>query len=207
MGPNVRRLSFYIQSGQQPLLFMFQIIILILICLDFASYSCLVGFVVLFSTRVFLIGDPYLTHKEGEVLWNKFPHSDILAKLPPSATSQFLFRAGLCCRVQQRRITQSQFWACFSVERQPIHQRIIKEGSWEYFHIFGIRPTIYHPSQRSDISELRYFWRQLLGGFIELIRRVYFLVEGSTFIQKYYCKRTSSFHIYHSLILFKSILQ
>ena len=31
---------------------------LILVCLDFASFSSLAGFVVLFSTRVFLIGNP-----------------------------------------------------------------------------------------------------------------------------------------------------
>ena len=55
---------------------------------------------VLFSTRVFLVGNPYLILREGEVLWDKFPHSEILAKLPPSATTQFLFRAGLFCRVQ-----------------------------------------------------------------------------------------------------------
>ena len=61
--------------------------------------------VVMHSTRVFLVGNPYLILREGEVLWATFPHSNILAKLPPSATAQFLFRAGLCCRVQQRRIT------------------------------------------------------------------------------------------------------
>ena len=61
--------------------------------------------VVLFSTRVFLIGNPYLILREGEVLWATFPHFGILAKLPPSTIVQFLFRAGLCCRVQQRMIT------------------------------------------------------------------------------------------------------
>ena len=81
------------------------IIILISVYLDFAFFSFLAGFVVLFSTRVFLIGNPYLILKEGDVHWAKFPHSGILAKLPPSTTVQFLFRSGLCCRVQQRRIT------------------------------------------------------------------------------------------------------
>ena len=60
---------------------------------------------VLFSTRVFLVENPYLILREGEVIWDTFPHSDIFSKLPPSAIVQFLFRAGLCCRVQQRRIT------------------------------------------------------------------------------------------------------
>ena len=59
---------------------------LILVYLDFASFSCLAGFDVLFSTRVFLIGNPYLIDKEGEVHWTTFPHSGILAKLPPLAT-------------------------------------------------------------------------------------------------------------------------
>ena len=63
------------------------------------------GVAVLFSTRVFLIGNPYLILREGEVLWATFPHSNIFSKLAPSAIEQFLFRAGLCCRVQHRRIT------------------------------------------------------------------------------------------------------
>ena len=42
---------------------------LILVCLDFASFSCLVGFAMLFSTRVFLIENPYLILSEGEVIW------------------------------------------------------------------------------------------------------------------------------------------
>ena len=84
---------------------------------------------VLFSTRVFPVGNPYLILREGEVLELYFPHSKILAKLPPSATTQFLFRAGLCCRVQQRRISLSHFWACFSVESLSIHWGINKGGS------------------------------------------------------------------------------
>ena len=55
---------------------------------------------VLFRTRVFLVRNPYLVLREGEVIWATFPHSGILAKLPPSDTAQFLFRVGLCCRVQ-----------------------------------------------------------------------------------------------------------
>ena len=47
--------------------------------------------VVLFSTRVFLIGNPYLILKEGVVIWADFPHFIILAKLPPSARMKFLF--------------------------------------------------------------------------------------------------------------------
>ena len=129
---------------------------------------------VLFSTKVFLVGNPYLILREGEVLWATFPHSSIFAKLPPSAIAQFLFRVGLCCRVQQRRISLGHFWACFSVESLSIHWRVSKEDSWAYFYIFGIRPTIFYPSQHSFHPELRYFWRHLLGGFIELIRRVYF---------------------------------
>ena len=35
------------------------------------------SFVELFSTRVFLIGNPYLILREGEVNWVVFPHSKI----------------------------------------------------------------------------------------------------------------------------------
>ena len=34
---------------------------------------------VLFSTRVFLVGNPYLIFREGEVLWDTFPHSEIFS--------------------------------------------------------------------------------------------------------------------------------
>ena len=60
---------------------------------------------VLFSTRVFPGGKHYLILREGEVIWATFPHFDIFSKLHPLATMQILFRAGLCCRVQQRRIS------------------------------------------------------------------------------------------------------
>ena len=76
------------------MLFMFYIIILILVCLDFASFSCLAGFVVLFSTRVFLIRNPYLILKEGEVHWTTFPHYTVHAKLPPSTTMHFFLGLG-----------------------------------------------------------------------------------------------------------------
>ena len=45
---------------------------------------------VLFSKRVFMVGNPYLILTEGEVLWATFPHSGILPKLPPSVTTLFL---------------------------------------------------------------------------------------------------------------------
>ena len=60
---------------------------------------------VLFSTRVFLVRNPCLILREGEVLWATFPYSGIFSKLPLSTTAQFLFRVALCCRVQQRRIS------------------------------------------------------------------------------------------------------
>ena len=60
---------------------------LLLVCLDFCFLLLFSRVAVLFSIRVFLIGNAYLILKEGEVHWSAFPHFDILAKLPPSATA------------------------------------------------------------------------------------------------------------------------
>ena len=57
---------------------------LILVCLDFCFLLLFSRVAVLFSTRVFLIENPHLILREGEVA---FPHSSILAKLPPLATT------------------------------------------------------------------------------------------------------------------------
>ena len=108
---------------------------------------------VLFSTRVFPVGNPYLILREGEVLWATFPHSRIFSKLPPSAIAIFLFRAGLCCRVQQRRISLSHFWPCFSVENLSIHWRISKKDSQEYFHVLALGQSIFTLLQCSPLWE------------------------------------------------------
>ena len=102
---------------------------LILVCLNFCFLLLFSRVVVLFSTRVFLIRNPHLILREGEGLWASFPHSRIFSKLPPSTTTQFLFRSGLCCRVQQRRISLSHFCACFLVESLSVHWRISTEVS------------------------------------------------------------------------------
>ena len=73
--------------------------------------------VVLLSTRISYLGIPS-PFKRG--LLKEFSlhlsTSRLKAKLPPSATTQFLLRAGLCCRVLQWRVDNTTFGACFSKE-------------------------------------------------------------------------------------------
>ena len=80
MGPRERKLIIYIRKRMEAI--WGYVLDYYFVCGLFrllAFFSYLVEIVVLFTTRVFLIGNPYLIVKEGEVLWDDFPHFNILA--------------------------------------------------------------------------------------------------------------------------------
>ena len=119
MGPKVRRLTLFYKEGKAAIV---RHIIDYWICglHDYcAFFGCLVEIIVLLSTRHFCLGipSPFLRGLLRELALH-FSTSRCEAKLPPSATSQFLFRAGLCCRVLQWRVDNTTYEAFFHLGDQ-----------------------------------------------------------------------------------------
>ena len=90
---------------------------------------------VLLSTRISCLGIPS-PFKRGLLkdFSLHFSTSRLEAKLPPSATAQFLLRAGLCCRVLQWRVDNTTSRACF----QRINIYFIWNTNEEYYRAYCI---------------------------------------------------------------------
>ena len=67
-----------------------------------------------------------------------FSTSRLEAKLPPSVTSQFLLRAGLCCRVLQWRVDNTTSEACFSKEEALFHLGHQRGRFWSLLQILAL---------------------------------------------------------------------
>ena len=117
MGPKVRRLTLVHKEGKAAIA---RHVIDYWICglHDYcALFNYLVEIVVLLSTRYSYLGIPYPflrgLLRELSLYFSTFR---LEAKLPPSATTYFMFRFGLCCRVLQWRVENTTSRACFSEE-------------------------------------------------------------------------------------------
>ena len=136
----------------------------------------------LLSTRISCLGIPS-PFKRGllKELDLHFSTFRLEAKHPPSATAQFLFRAGLCFRVLQWRLLNTTSGAYFSEEEVLFHLEYHWGSIWANLTIFGIRPTIFHHLQHKPSPWLRYFqWASVVRVAV-IVWRVKSSVLGSSF--------------------------
>ena len=151
-----------------------------LVCLDFASFCCLAGLLCCLAQGCSWSGIPTSSSKRERFILLHFLIPGIYPSYLLQLQCSFYLELGCVVGCSKGGSHRAIYGLIFHCRGSLSIGGSIRRALGNIYIILasGQPSTIPHSAFK---PELRYFWRQLLGGFIELIRRVYFWVEGSAF--------------------------